>query len=99
MSRMRRRGRGLNCSISCNAYDMSIRWMRMVLLAKIRKSIPDASAAEVARWADKSKARYRMIDGQKLFFRREPQNIFLFSSEAKARRNKADKGKKSQPGG
>ncbi|MDB6027767.1 MAG: Transglutaminase-like superfamily protein, partial [Verrucomicrobiales bacterium] len=59
------------------------------LLIKVRKSIPDATAAEVQRWADESAARFRMIDGKKLFFRREPQNIFIFSSEAKSRRNKA----------
>ena len=32
-----------------------------------------------------------MIDGQKFFFRREPQNIFLFCDEAKQRRSKAGK--------
>lgn len=59
------------------------------LLAKIQKSVPDATAKEVERWANESKARYRMIDGEKLFFRREPQNIFLFSEAAKQRRAKA----------
>jgi transglutaminase-like putative cysteine protease len=59
------------------------------LLAKVRKSIPDATATDVDRWARDSNARYRMIDGRKLFFRREPQNIFLFSDEAKSRRKAA----------
>ena len=59
------------------------------LLAKVKKSVPDATAAEVERWANDSRARYRMIDDQKLYFRREPSNIFLFSEEAKARRAKA----------
>ncbi len=59
------------------------------LLAKIQKSVPDATAEEVERWAAESLARYRMIDGQKLFFRREPQNVFLFSAEAKQRRAQA----------
>jgi transglutaminase-like putative cysteine protease len=59
------------------------------LLAKVKKSIPDATAKEVARWASQSRARYRMIDGKKLFFHREPQNIFLFCEEAKQRRAKA----------
>ncbi len=59
------------------------------LLAKIREKIPDASAGEVDRWAKESGARYRMINGRKLFFRREPQNIFLFSEEAKHRRAQA----------
>ena len=59
------------------------------LLVKVKKSIPDATATEVEAWATESKARYRMIDGQKLYFRREPQNIFLFSEDAKKRRAKA----------
>lgn len=59
------------------------------LLAKIREKIPDATAGEVERWAAESGARYRVIDGRKLFFRREPQNIFLFSEGAKHRREQA----------
>ncbi len=59
------------------------------LLAKVRRSIPDATAQEVERWARASRARFRMVDGRKLFFRREPQNIFLFNEEAKSRRAKA----------
>jgi len=59
------------------------------LLAKVRKSVPDATAREVARWAKETKARYRVIDGKKLFFRREPQNIFLFSEAAQKRRAQA----------
>ncbi len=59
------------------------------LLAKIRKSIPDASLKELERWAKESRARYRVIDGRKFFFRREPSNIFLFSEAAKRRRAEA----------
>jgi transglutaminase-like putative cysteine protease len=61
------------------------------LLAKVRKSIPDATARDVERWAKASSARYRMIDGKKFYFRREPQNIFLFCDEAKARHAQAGK--------
>lgn len=56
------------------------------LLAKVKKSVPDATAKEVQRWAKESRARFRVIDGTKFFFRREPQNIFLFSESAKKRR-------------
>ena len=59
------------------------------LLAKVRKAIPDVTTDEVEQWAWESGARYRMIDGEKLFFRREPQNIFIFSEAAKKRRAKA----------
>jgi len=56
------------------------------LVAKVKKVIPNATAEDVDRWAKESGARYRMIDGKKLFFRREPQNIFIFSKEAEERR-------------
>lgn len=61
------------------------------LLAKLRKSVPDATAADLARWAVESKARFRSIDGSQFYFRREPQNIFLFSKEARERRVQAGK--------
>jgi transglutaminase-like putative cysteine protease len=56
------------------------------LLAKIRKVIPDATAEEARKWAKDSAARYRMIDGRKFYFRREPSNIFLFCADARNRR-------------
>src|SRR5205823_5789828 len=59
------------------------------LLVKIQKMVPDATDEDLERWARESAARYRMIDGKKLFFRREPSNIFLFSEEARQRREKA----------
>jgi hypothetical protein len=59
------------------------------LLAKVKKTIPDASGDEVERWASESRVRFRTIDGKKYFFRREPQNIFLFSQEAIDRRARA----------
>jgi transglutaminase-like putative cysteine protease len=59
------------------------------LIEKVRKSIPDATAREVRSWAKASSARYRMIDGKKFYFRREPSNIFLFCDAAKQRRAQA----------
>ncbi len=61
------------------------------LLAKIKKLIPDATADEVASWCEASGARFRIIDGEKLYFRREPQNIFLFSEAAQLRRKQASR--------
>ena len=61
------------------------------LLAKVKRSVPDATAADVERWAHDAQIRSRVIDGKKFYFRREPQNIFLFCDEAKARRAKAGK--------
>lgn len=59
------------------------------LAAKVREVIPNATDAEVARWADESRVRFRIIDGRKFFFRREPRNIFIFSPEAIRRRAEA----------
>jgi transglutaminase-like putative cysteine protease len=59
------------------------------LLDKVRQSVPGATARDVQRWAKASSARYRMIDGKKLYFRREPSNIFLFCDEATQRRAQA----------
>jgi transglutaminase-like putative cysteine protease len=61
------------------------------LLDKVRQSIPDVTYAEIERWAAEANSRFRVIDGTKFFFRREPRNIFLFSKEAIARATKAGK--------
>lgn len=59
------------------------------LLAKVKKVIPDVTVEEVERWATETKARFLVIDGTKFYFRREPQNIFLFSKQAIERRAQA----------
>jgi hypothetical protein len=59
------------------------------LVAKVRTSVPNSTPKEVERWARESGARFRMIDGKKCFYSREPQNIFLFSKAAQERRAKA----------
>lgn len=59
------------------------------LLAKVKQHIPNASDEQVERWARQSAARFRVIDGTKLYFQREPQNIFLFSQEAIQQRAQA----------
>jgi hypothetical protein len=59
------------------------------LLARLKTSIPDATEADLDRWAAETRARYRMIDGQKFYFRYEPQNIFIFSADAQKRREQA----------
>jgi hypothetical protein len=61
------------------------------LLLKLRETIPDCTSDEAGRWAEEAKIRFRVIDGKKFFFRRGPQNIFIFSSAARARRQRAGK--------
>jgi len=55
------------------------------LLDKVRESVPNATAAEVAAWAKESRVRFKIIDGSKLYFRRAPKNLFRFSAAAKQR--------------
>jgi transglutaminase-like putative cysteine protease len=57
------------------------------LLAKLKKDIPDVTAEDLENWRKAGDAQYRMIDGQVVYFNREPQNIYLFCKEAKDRRD------------
>jgi hypothetical protein len=59
------------------------------LLAKLQKSIPDVTAADLERWTKAGQAQARVIDGQTKYFNREPANIFRFCDEAKQRRKAA----------
>jgi transglutaminase-like putative cysteine protease len=61
------------------------------LLRQLRQTLPDCTAEEAIRWATEAKVRYRLIDGQKFFYRRAARNIFLFSEAAGDRRNRAGK--------
>ena len=56
------------------------------LLAKIQKSIPDATADDLERWNKAGQAEYHNVDGQILYYVREPVNIYRFSPEAKQRK-------------
>ncbi len=56
------------------------------LLKKLDGSIANLTADDIRRWRDAGELQYRVIDGQVLYFRREPSNLFRFSEEAKARR-------------
>lgn len=67
------------------------------LLDKLRKSIPDVTAADLTRWRAAGQAQFRMIDGQICYFNREPSNIFRFCENAKRRRDEYAKGPASKP--
>jgi transglutaminase-like putative cysteine protease len=58
------------------------------LLAKVRKSIPDVTADDLTKWHDAGQLQARTVDGQLLYFRREPSNLFRFCDEAKERAKK-----------
>jgi transglutaminase-like putative cysteine protease len=53
--------------------------------AKVRKQIPDLSDAEFARWDAHSLFEHMAIDGQRLYFKRAPSNLFHLSAAAVAR--------------
>jgi transglutaminase-like putative cysteine protease len=54
--------------------------------AKVRNEIPDLTAAEFARWDAQGLFEHMYIDGQRMYFRRSPSNLFRLSVEARARR-------------
>ena len=55
------------------------------LLAKIQKRIPDATARDITHWREAGELQYRIIDDKRLYFGREPSNLFIFSADAKKR--------------
>jgi transglutaminase-like putative cysteine protease len=59
------------------------------MLAKVKRSVPDATADDLARWTKAGEANARDIDGEIKYFNREPSNLFKFCAEAKDRRAKA----------
>jgi transglutaminase-like putative cysteine protease len=57
------------------------------LLAKLRHSIPDAAAADLERWRKDGHVECRTLDGQILYFNREPGVLLRICPEAKRRRD------------
>lgn len=78
------------------AYEFERERMRRILLdfslteadarAHVRKQIPDLKDAEFAAWDAAGLLEFRVIDGEKLYFKRAPSNLFRLSAEARARR-------------
>jgi transglutaminase-like putative cysteine protease len=54
--------------------------------ARVRKQIPDLTAAEFAKWNAAGLFEHQLIDGKTLYFKRSPGNLFRLSAEALARR-------------
>jgi len=53
--------------------------------AKVRRQIPDLTAAEFAQWDAHGLFEHMDIDGQRLYFKRSPSNLFQLSAAAVAR--------------
>ncbi|WP_426701984.1 transglutaminase-like domain-containing protein [Rhodanobacter sp. Col0626] len=54
--------------------------------ARVRKSIPDLTDAEFAKWNAAGLFEHQVIDGRTLYFKRSPSNLFRLSPEALAQR-------------
>ena len=54
--------------------------------ARVRKQIPDLTAAEFDRWDREGLFEHLTIDGHTYYFNRSPGNLFRISAEARARR-------------
>ncbi len=59
------------------------------MLEKLRRWIPDVSAADLEGWRQAGELQYRTLDGEIRFFRREPSNLWRFCPEARRRRDHA----------
>lgn len=68
-------------------HDFSVQ--RSEMLAKIRDFIPDASDADLDRWTCAGQIQALPIDGELLYFRREPVNLLRFSEDARERADRA----------
>ena len=54
-------------------------------LLKMTKESPRCLRTRRNHWRKANELEYRVIDDKLLYFGREPQNLFLFSADAKAR--------------
>lgn len=57
------------------------------VLQQVRRSIPDATVADLHRWREANQLQSRTIDGEVRYFRRAVSNLYRFSDEAKRRRD------------
>ena len=64
------------------------------MLREIKKSVPNATQADVDRWRKAGDLQYRVIDGQNRYFQRSVSNLFRFNAEAKRRQQNAKPEKK-----
>ena len=64
------------------------------VLAEIKKSVPNATQADVDRWRKAGDLQSRVIDGQNRYFRRSVSNLFRFNAEARRRQQNATSEKK-----
>jgi transglutaminase-like putative cysteine protease len=64
------------------------------VLEEVKKIVPDATQADVDRWREVGDLQFRVIDGEKRYFRRSVSNLFRFNADAKKRQKNATEEKK-----
>jgi transglutaminase-like putative cysteine protease len=57
------------------------------LIEKLKPLIPDVTPADVDRWCAADEVIHKTIDGKRMFFSREPNNLFKLSASARQRRD------------
>jgi transglutaminase-like putative cysteine protease len=65
--------------------------------ARLQRTIPDVTPADVAAWTHADLLQHRVIDGQTFYFNREPSNLLRFCDAAHARWVAAHDGQAQQP--
>lgn len=53
--------------------------------SKLREHIPDLTDSDFARWDAQGLLEHMLIDGERVYFKRSPSNLFRLSAEARAR--------------
>jgi transglutaminase-like putative cysteine protease len=64
------------------------------VLAQLKKSVPDVTQKDVDAWSDAGVLQFRMIDGEKRYFRDAVPNLFRLNTDAKRRQTKTKAEKK-----
>jgi hypothetical protein len=64
------------------------------VLTELKKSLPDVTQKDIDAWSDAGVLQFRMIDGEKRYFRDAASNLFRLDKDAKRRQVKTSAEKK-----
>jgi len=67
------------------------------VLRQLRIDIPDASLEDLKKWTEDGTLESRVIDGQRLYFRRAVRNLYLLNKQAASRRTSRSTERKKIP--
>jgi transglutaminase-like putative cysteine protease len=66
------------------------------VLEQIREQIPEATMEDIKKWTDDATLESRLIDNERLYFKRAVRNLFILNKKAAARRKKQFQKKKEK---